>query len=112
VLAPVLCILRQVKTAQTLKYRDLCLPASLRPHGVAVNAEITLTDWAACLQQEHIRLFLTEYTVEGSNSRREGCLYGRVYILTMEFTVDLDNGLRWGKLTVHCLWPVTDVLQF
>jgi hypothetical protein len=38
-------------------------------------------------------------------------LWRNAHILTMEFTVDLDSVLRWGKASVPCLWPVTDVLQ-
>ena len=32
-------------------------------------------------------------------------------ILTDEFTVDLDSGLRSGKLTVLCLGPAIDIFQ-
>ena len=32
-------------------------------------------------------------------------------VVTVEFSVDLDNGLRRGKQNVVCLWPVIDTFQ-
>jgi hypothetical protein len=32
-------------------------------------------------------------------------------VLTAEFGVDLDGCLRWGKPTVPCLWPVTNLFR-
>jgi hypothetical protein len=28
-----------------------------------------------------------------------------------EFADDLESGMFWGKPTVTCLWPATDVFQ-
>jgi hypothetical protein len=38
-------------------------------------------------------------------------LHAVVQLLTVEFAVDLDTGLRWGKSTTPYLWPVNDVFQ-
>jgi len=32
-------------------------------------------------------------------------------IITVEFSVDFGSGLRRGKQTVLCLWPVADTVQ-
>jgi hypothetical protein len=34
-----------------------------------------------------------------------------VLILTEEFAVDLESCLHWGKLTLFCLWPVTEIFR-
>jgi hypothetical protein len=34
-----------------------------------------------------------------------------ILIVTEEFTFDLGNCLRKGKLTVLCLWPITDIFR-
>lgn len=34
-----------------------------------------------------------------------------VHLLSVEFTVELDSGLRWGQAIVPCLSPVVDVFH-
>ena len=35
----------------------------------------------------------------------------QIQIVTVMFPIDLGSDLRWGKLTVVCLWPATDIFH-
>jgi hypothetical protein len=55
-------------------------------------------------------LFMTLLEVGHACTRLIPCIV-HVMIPTEEFAIDLGSCLRWGKPTVPCLPPITDVLQ-